>query len=131
MTLPNTAFRLAQEVRPVSYDLYLHPDLVKGTFEGRVSILVNITDRKNFITLHQKDLSISSVKLQAQHSNTNSNVEIKESYPHNENETFTIIPKEELDIGSYEIDLSFSGSLKDKIVGFYSSKYKDEQNKTR
>lgn len=131
MSMPSAAFRLAQEVKPVSYDLYLHPDLVKGTFEGRVSILVDVADKRKSITLHQKDLSISSVKLQAQLSDSNNNVEIEESHPHNDNETFTIIPKKALDIGLYKLNLSFTGSLQNKIVGFYSSKYKDEQNKTR
>lgn len=125
------SFRLPPEVRPLNYDLFLHPDLKKGTFEGRVSILLDIRNKRKYITLHQKELTISSVNLDLRQNDENHNIGIKESYPLDKHEFFIITPNEELDTGVYNLTLSFSGSLQDKIVGFYSSKYKDEKNQTR
>ncbi|XP_031783197.1 glutamyl aminopeptidase isoform X1 [Nasonia vitripennis] len=125
------SFRLPPEVRPLTYVLYLHPDLEKGTFEGRVSILLDIRDKRKYIALHQKELNISSVNLDLRQNDRNHNIEIKESYPLDEHEFFIITPNQELVIGVYTLTLTFSGSLQDKIVGFYSSKYKDEKNETR
>jgi glutamyl aminopeptidase len=125
---PEVGFRLSQNVKPIFYDLYLIPDLDKGSFEGRVSIFINITGTQKSITLHQKDLNISKVTLMPI---SLVKLDIKESYSNEKDETFTIVPKEELSDVTYHLNLSFSGSLSDKIVGFYSSRYKDERNKTR
>lgn len=132
-------FRLPPEVRPLHYDLYLHPDLNKGTFEGRVSILIDLSDVRKFLILHQKDLKVDTVTLHKHDATSKSEleinsvgeIEIKESYPIPKKEVFIVVPKNVLGIGQYDLKLSFSGSLQNKIVGFYSSRYKDELNQYR
>lgn len=129
-------FRLPSEVKPVHYDLYVHPDLDEGTFEGRVSILIDISDKRNFLVLHQLNLKIDSVSLYKHDASNkskfgNQSLEIKESYAIPEKQVFVVVPKDDLTIGQYDLKLSFNGSLKNGLFGFYSSKYKDEFNNTR
>ncbi|XP_011500730.1 PREDICTED: glutamyl aminopeptidase-like [Ceratosolen solmsi marchali] len=122
-------FRLSRDVKPFCYELQMIPDLENETFEGNVTISIKNTGTPKSVVLHQKDLNISNVSI-----NSTSSLEaikIKESYSNNEDETFTIVLNEELIQATYNIFLSFSGSLSDKIVGFYSSRYKDEENRTR
>ncbi|XP_058810671.1 glutamyl aminopeptidase-like isoform X2 [Phymastichus coffea] len=130
-TLYSDMFRLPKDVKPQHYDLYLHPDLEKGTFEGKVTILLDVAKKQNFIALHQKELNVSAVKLNLRDHDKYYDVEIKKSYSIDKNEVYIVEPTEELRVGTYDLQLSFSGSLQDKIVGFYSSKYKDEINETR
>ncbi|KAJ8675168.1 hypothetical protein QAD02_010954 [Eretmocerus hayati] len=124
-------FRLPKAVKPLLYDLYLHPDLEKGTFQGKVSILINVAEKQRNIILHQKDLNISSVILGLHNQANDHSIEIKESHTVEEKEVFVITPKKELENGVYNLTLTFAGSLQNKIVGFYSSRYRDEHNKTR
>lgn len=132
-------FRLPSTVKPIHYDLYLHPDLKKGTFDGRVSILIEILEKRSFIVLHQQDLNIDWVGLYKHELNTKLNskfqtlkkLEIKESYSVSDKQFFVVVPDNDLDVGRYDLKLSFNGSMQNKIFGLYSSKYKDEFNNTR
>ena len=124
-------FRLPEEVKPVKYDLFIHPNLKDETFEGKVSILLHVKHQQKYIMLHQKSLNINSVNVFTDGQKKGKQVEVEEHYPIEEKEVYIIQVKDPLEIGEYKLDLTFYGSLRDKIVGFYSSKYKDEQNETR
>ncbi|CAK9820780.1 Glutamyl aminopeptidase [Anthophora plagiata] len=131
-TIPNLSFRLPKEVRPMHYDIYLHPDLEKGTFQGKVTILIDVLDRRSYVALHQKDLNITSTKLKTYDREENFEFEVSNIIQIPKNEMFVVSTKNELHSGLYNLSFEFNGALQpDKIVGFYSSKYKDEQNRTR
>lgn len=129
-------FRLPKEVRPVHYDLFLHPDLEKGTFKGTVTITIDIADRRSHIALHQKDLEITAASLKTydpeESFNSGIDVPIKEYYTVEKLEELLVTFNEDLSPGSYNLTFEFKGALQpDKIVGFYSSTYKDVDNRTR
>ena len=124
-------FRLSKDVKPVKYDLFIHPNLKDETFEGKVSILIHVKQQQNYIMLHQQALNIRSVNVLSDGQKKGKEVEVEEHYPIEEKEVYIIQVKDPLEVGEYKLDLTFFGSLRDKIVGFYSSKYKDEQNETR
>lgn len=126
------SFRLPKEVKPLHYDLYLHPDLAQGTFQGNVTILINVLDERSYIALHQKDLNITSASLKTFDREVNYEVPIKEYYTVDKLEELLVIFNKDLHSGLYHLTFSFNGALQpDKIVGFYSSKYKDDTNRTR
>ena len=52
-------FRLAPDVRPVSYDLHLVPDLEAGRFSGDVRITVRLAKPRADVILHAADLKIT------------------------------------------------------------------------
>ncbi|XP_053981166.1 glutamyl aminopeptidase-like [Hylaeus volcanicus] len=126
------SFRLPQDVKPLHYDVYLHPDLEKGTFQGKVTILIDVLARTKYIAVHQKDLNITSTALATYDREENYEIKIAETKVISQHEMFMVTTNDELHTGMYNLSFEFSGALQpDKIVGFYSSKYKDAQNRTR
>lgn len=130
-TDPGESFRLPKEVRPVHYELYLHPDLDKGTFSGKVTILLDVLDKRRTIALHQKNLSITSVNLTSHGLAENFEINISSTSESVKNEMFMLSAENEFNPGLYNLYLEFNGSLENKIVGFYASRYQQENNKTR
>lgn len=128
---PDVSFRLPKEVKPIHYDLFLHPNLQEGTFSGKVTILLDVLDTRRTIALHQKGLAISVVNLTTYDREENFDIEISSISQPTKYEIFLVSAKNDFNPGLYNLYLEFNGSLQDKIVGFYSSKYKDSQNRSR
>ncbi|XP_046824209.1 glutamyl aminopeptidase-like [Vespa crabro] len=125
-------FRLPKEVKPIHYDIYLYPDLNNGTFVGKVTILINVLDKRGQIALHQKDLNITHIELKTYDREENYEIELLPTFTVAKYEMLVVPIKNEINSGLYNLSIDFNGALQpDKIVGFYSSKYKDEYNKTR
>ena len=125
-------FRLPKEVKPLHYDLYLHPDLDKGTYIGAVTILIDVLDHRRYIALHQKGLTITSVTLKTSDLDDNNDVPIKGYETVDALEELLITTDRDLEPAYYNLTIEFTGALgPDKYVGFYSSTYKDTNNKTR
>lgn len=124
MTDPdNESFRLPKEVKPIHYDLFLHPNLKKKTFSGKVTILIDVLDDRRSIALHQKDLNITSAKLKTYGLEEDYEIEISSISNPSKYEIFVISTKNEFKSGLYNLSLEFDGNLKGKIVGFYTSTY--------
>ncbi|KAF7991209.1 hypothetical protein HCN44_002771 [Aphidius gifuensis] len=129
---PETTFRLSKEVIPLHYDLYLYPNLDTGKFQGNVTILVEILEQRNYIALHQKDLKVTSAILKTRDIEDSYDINVKEILMIDKYEELVISFNNDIKIGIYLLTLEFNGTMEpDKIVGFYSSKYKDENNKIR
>jgi len=128
---PDESFRLPKEVIPVHYDLYLHPKLKEGTFSGKVTIFIDVQQDNNrrSIALHQKDLNIRSVKLITYGLDEDYEINISSISKPTKYEIFIISTENEIKSGLYNLTLEFDGSLKDKIIGFYTSKYQYRNNK--
>lgn len=125
-------FRLPKDVKPLHYDLYLHPDLINGTFQGNITILIDVLEKRNYIALHQKDLNITKTTLKTYELEENRELSIKETYKIDKLEELVVTLHDDIQSGLYQLSFEFNGALQpDKIVGFYASKYKDENNKTR
>lgn len=126
------SFRLPKEVKPLHYDLYLHPNLVDGTFKGQVTILIDVMEVKNYIALHQKDLNITKTTLKTYDRDENFEISLRETYTIDKLEELVVSCNDDIQIGLYQLYFEFNGALQpDKIVGFYASTYKDENNATR
>ncbi|XP_074105010.1 glutamyl aminopeptidase isoform X1 [Cotesia typhae] len=126
------SFRLPKQVKPLHYDLYLHPNLIDGTFKGHVTILIDVMEVKNYVALHQKDLNITKTTLKSYDRNENYEVPIRDTYTIEKLEILVVSCNDNLPIGVYQLYFEFNGALQpDKIVGFYASTYKDENNATR
>lgn len=128
----NLTFRLPRSIKPITYNLLLHPDLNKKTFSGNVKIDIKVTEQMPFIALHSKFLNVTSTKLMKQLQNGLEGIDIKSTFEYEKFEYFVVEPEAPLNAGNYTVDLDFNGTIGDKIVGFYSSSYLDkETNKTR
>lgn len=126
-------FRLPSTVRPISYDLRIHPHILNNgfKFKGNVSIQVNVTETCQNITMHANGLTIqeSDVRLhrvadeKGNDAADGSPVEIDRQYFVSAYDFFVIQPKGVLAMGVYEVRIKFSGNMSDPLLGMFKSVY--------
>ncbi len=116
-------FRLPRSVIPVHYDLHLEPDLDTFTFEGSVSIRVNITETVGEIVLNAAEIDMRSVMLRDE----DSEIPITEIVYNDEFERATLTLTDPAKPGTYSLDIVYSGLINDRLKGLYRSiyRYKD------
>lgn len=130
--LEKLSFRLPRHIKPRHYDLQMFPDLEQQTFSGQVGIDITISEPTDYIVLHSKQLAITETLVKRKHPDrSEESVKVKQAYefePHQ----YWVIETEGIGSGEYRLSMNFSGSLANRIVGFYSSSYKDKgSNSTR
>jgi puromycin-sensitive aminopeptidase len=119
------SFRLPKTVKPSNYKIDLTPDLTKFTFAGAVEIDVDVLEATSTVKLNAKELVISAF------SATNSagtRLDGKISLDE-ETEIATISFDGTLGKGAWKLSAVFTGTLNDKLKGFYRSIWTDEQGK--
>jgi puromycin-sensitive aminopeptidase len=121
MTSPFNPYRLARNVIPSAYRIFLTPDLESATFAGRVEIDVTVTRRTSQITLHALDLVVGAAALSSQ------SVTYRSGEPtySEEYHTATFAFDEEIPEGEATLEIAFTGVLNDLLVGFYRSTFVD------
>lgn len=117
-------YRLPNDTIPKKYTIFLKPNLQSGQFNGIVNITFEILkNRKNFI-LHCKNLQIDEIKLRKL--NDSKILMIENVKKLKMEEVLIIKPKRILKKGTYRVDFVYHGSMVDKTIGLYRSKYGDE-----
>ncbi|KAG5880388.1 hypothetical protein JTB14_027295 [Gonioctena quinquepunctata] len=114
--------RLPKHVKPNHYKLFLLPDLESLTFQGDVSIQIEVLKSTDNIVFNAVDLKLSDVKITGNEEMTPSHVEL---YP--EEETVSVKFSSFLPTGSYTLNIAFTGEINDKMKGLYRSKYVNEK----
>ena len=122
-------YRIPEDHLPVHYDLYLHPDLEAGTFSGRVGIQIDVRSKTTYLLAHTNYLNITKTNLKDMSSMNY--IEVKKQFEYKPNQFWVVLPRSSLDPGNYTLYLEFEGSLRDKIVGFYESTYKNKNGENR
>jgi puromycin-sensitive aminopeptidase len=102
--------RLPTDVVPRAYRLTLEPDLEKFTFNGEVAIDLDVRQATREIVLHAAELEIQSASLG----------EVRMDAAR---ERATIVAQEPLKPGPVTVTIRFTGTLNDKMRGFYRSTY--------
>ena len=118
-------YRLPNDTLPLHYEIYLHPDLIKGTFTGKVDVLLNVTKPRDFIVIHSKYLSITKTLLREGDGTNGQEISFAEAFEYAPNEFWVIKLRSQIQLGLYTLHLEFDGSLTKDIVGFYKSSYYD------
>jgi puromycin-sensitive aminopeptidase len=124
--------RLPTTVVPSRYDLRLEPDLESATFSGEETILVAVTEPVSEIVLNAAELAIHSVSLApaaaeggaAPLEGTSASMQ-GTAVLEPETERARLAFPSPVAPGSWRLTLRFSGTLNDKLHGFYRSTYKD------
>ena len=122
------ALALPANVKPCRYRLVLRPDLDAFTFSGEETVEVEILAPAARITLNAAELEIGAAALRRDggapvvaHSVTLDAAA----------ETVTLDFGRILSPGLAQLDLSFTGVLNDRLVGFYRSEYQTADGETR
>lgn len=106
--LPDTA-------KPKEYVLELAPNLQKGTFTGKENILITIEKKTKTVTLHAKDVVIDSASLP--------NLPAAKIGYDEKMQTAILSFSKPLISGNTILSLTFHGTLRDDLRGFYKSTY--------
>ncbi|KAJ8924872.1 hypothetical protein NQ315_001027 [Exocentrus adspersus] len=114
--------RLPGTVRPKHYRLSLVPDLKSLTFQGEVSIKIEVVKPTAEIVLNALDLTIDSAALDGDKKLTPSQIKLSA-----EDETATFKFDGDVSPGPYSLDIAFKGEINDKMKGLYRSKYVNEK----
>ncbi len=94
--------------------MVLEPDLASARFRGRVSITCDVIERSDLVALNALELEIEVVEIDG----VNAAYELDE-----QTERLLITPSAALQPGVCTIGITFTGTLNDKLRGFYRSTY--------
>jgi puromycin-sensitive aminopeptidase len=107
-------YRLPRTVVPKRYELTLEPDLAAASFTGTVVIDVDVREPVDRIVLNAIELGIDSVSVDG----AAADFELDEK---TERLTISAAPA----VGPAQIVIGFTGTLNDKLHGWYRSTYRD------
>jgi puromycin-sensitive aminopeptidase len=114
-------YRLPTTVVPTRYDLRLEPDLVAATFVGEAVITVEVETTVTEIVCNAAELTIHSAAL-----TRDARVPIHGSITLDEAaERARLVFPAAIAPGEWKLTLRFTGTLNDRLHGFYRSTYKD------
>lgn len=138
---PWSQIRLPQNIRPIHYDLYLDPDLEMSTFQGNVSILIEVTAKSEFmsyILIHIKDMNVTRAKVHKVYGDMKSDtnppgveVALKRTFEYPENDFFIFELKNDLEIGKYVMYMEYKSRFSRQLNGLYISTYTNEKGQKR
>ena len=117
--LATQSVRLSGAVVPTNYRIFLHPDLEAHTFRGEETISLLVVKPAKTITLHSSELAIASGCVYFG----------KEKFPASKisydtkSETATFHFDKAIPKGKAELEIAWTGILKDNMRGFYKSRY--------
>ncbi|MDQ1364393.1 MAG: tricorn protease interacting factor [Acidimicrobiaceae bacterium] len=114
-------YRLPRTIVPERYDLTLTPDLGAASFAGQARIRVNVTEAVTEVVLNAVELDILTAEFV---SSDGERLTSSVSYDEPE-ERATIALVGTAQPGSWELDMTFTGVLNDKLHGFYRSTFCD------
>jgi puromycin-sensitive aminopeptidase len=119
-------FRLSRDITPVNYQINLAPDPIKKTFQGDVTIEIDVLKPTSTIILNAKDLEISEVYV-----TEGGGTKIHATVSLDTEREFAILKLGgTIGSGTWQLFLRFTGIHNDKLKGFYSSSWKDDQGKS-
>ncbi len=120
-------YRLPEHVVPTRYDLRLEPDFTTFTFTGRETITLSISEVTAELVLNAAELDITEATIiHEQGPSHRGTVELEEATERCRIRFPTSLPP-----GTWTLSLSFTGTLNDKLRGFYRSSYKDQAGESR
>jgi puromycin-sensitive aminopeptidase len=119
--------RLPTTVIPERYEIQLTPNLAAATFAGEERVFLEVREPVRQIVLNSAELELQTVSSKGPGGVGFSGTATLD----NENEQAVLNFPETLNPGPWQLQISFSGILNDKLHGFYRSTYKDSQGQEK
>lgn len=120
---------LPKNVKPLHYDLTLEPDLEKFTYEGHVTIELDVVEDTRSISLNTVQVDILSTKVTSGSTTISSSPKIS----YNEDTQTTTVEFDQTIPAGTKATLyhKFKGTLNDNMAGFYRSSYRTESGEEK
>lgn len=120
-------YRLPKTVIPSRYDIRLAPDLTNFKFTGEVVAYVEVKQPVKEMLLNAIELEIHSAELtDDKGTKYGAKIALDEK-----EERLQLTFDKEIGTGKYQLRITFTGTLNDKLHGFYRSTYKDEKGNSK
>ncbi len=119
-------YRLPRHVVPIRYDLRLEPDLTVARFAGQETVTLTVLQPTSDIVLNAIELDITSAQIEGDSGVIMQATMALDASLQRCHLTFTT----PLSPGTWRLTMTFSGTLNDKLRGFYRSTYKGEDGVT-
>lgn len=130
--------RLPAFIRPLHYNLFLHPNLTQGDFKGKVDVVIHVNRSTKYVLIHKRSMNITKHKIYKQKEGVTSDstevgteMGLQKPYESKANEFFVLVLEEELKPGKYVVKLEYEAVLSTELNGFYKSSYKDKNGRER
>jgi len=119
---------LPANVKPLHYDLTLEPDFRHFTYQGTVTIDLDVVDDTTSISLNTNELTIHATYIRAADKLISDAPTVTSDH---DAQTTTVSFDQTLPAGSKaSLTMAFSGILNDNMAGFYRSSFKAEDGTT-
>ncbi|GJQ68130.1 hypothetical protein Trydic_g10715 [Trypoxylus dichotomus] len=118
---PWTTIRLPSFIKPIRYNITIHPNLTTHEVKGQVSIEFYIEKDTNFIVLHSKNLTITDKLVQDKKGHTLRITKLLE-YP-TAQQLYIEIKDKFRKRNNYTLSLRYTSKLNRDFEGFYISSY--------
>jgi puromycin-sensitive aminopeptidase len=121
------SYRLPRTVVPERYELTLTPDLDDASFSGQSRVRVRVSEAVDEVVLNAIELDIQSAELTDE-----AGARVKGTVTLDEaDERATVTLDQTVTPGIWNLHLTFTGLLNDKLHGFYRSTFKDDNGTER
>lgn len=130
--------RLPQNILPIHYELFLDPHLEQNTFQGKVSILIKVTEKSDYmsyILIHINDMNVTDAKVykpaKSNSATPGEEVALKDTFEYPENDFFVFHLEDDLEVGQYVLVMSYKSTFSSQLNGLYISTYTNEKGEKR
>lgn len=120
----SSLYRLPNYITPISYDVFLYPNLETGLYKGTVKALVSVWKWTSDIKFHNNGLNVSSVAIDGELAKWSSD----------KKHELVIAAKKDgskIEVGEVSLVVEYSGDMRNRIVGLYQSTYTDANGRKR
>ena len=126
---PRATTQLPRGVRPTHYDVAVVPHADKFTFDGQVTVTIDVQKATSSITLNALDMdfskvSLSSLKHKMAFADPKVSVDAKA-------QTATFTFSHPLPVGSYQLTMSYTGKIGTQANGIFALDYDSKAGKQR
>ncbi|KAF2033830.1 hypothetical protein EK21DRAFT_108620 [Setomelanomma holmii] len=119
---------LPTNVKPIHYDLTLEPNFEDFTYEGKVTIDLDVDEDTTSISLNTNEVTIHSTKVTTGDQTISDSPTVSHDA---DSETTKVSFEKTISKGSKaKLTMTFSGILNDKMAGFYRSSFKAANGST-
>lgn len=126
---PLTTTQLPRGVRPTHYDVAVVPHAGKFTFDGRVTVTIDVQKATSSITLNALDMDFSKVSLTSlKHKMAFAAPKISVDA---KAQTATFTFSHPLPVGSYQLAMSYTGKIGTQANGLFALDYDSKAGKQR
>lgn len=126
-SFPWNKMRLPETVKPLHYDLFIHPNLTYHNFSGIAQIQIEVQEETRAIILHSKDLLIVKATFLAPGHPRKLKVLDYPAF-----EQIAVISNDfTISKGVHVLSIEFTANLSESFHGFYKGSYNTKDGETR